>query len=308
VQAAEMELRHIKYFIAVAEELSFTRAAARLGIGQPPLSQQIKNLEAELGVSLLRRVSHGAKLTEAGNIFLREGRRVLAASEQAMADAKRAARGELGRLRIGFTGSAHFNPRVPSVICDFGRLYPRVELELEEANTCELLRQLALGTLDVAFAYARPEDGSVLDHLPIEDEPLAVVLPEGHRLSRQMAVHPSALAEDIFVMRHRDAGPELHKAVMAVCRSAGFEPRLGQEAPQLAAVINLVAAGSGVSIVPRSMQQMRSTGVIYLPMEGPQAYVTLSLVWRRSERANAIRNFVALVKEPGKLNSRSPTG
>lgn len=292
-----MELRHIRYFVAVAEELNFTRAAARLGIGQPPLSQQIKDLEVELGVSLLRRVPHGAELTEAGKIYLQEGRRVLIASEEATVGAKRAARGEFGRLRVGFTGSAHFNARVPSTIRDFGQLYPEVEIQLEEANTCKLLEQLATGAIDAAFTHSGLEDRSILHLLSVEDEPLVVALPMAHLCSRRPAVRPVALAKDRFIMKPRSVGPELYKVVVSICRSAGFEPKLGQEAPQLATVISFVAAGLGVSIVPSSMQRITADGVVYLPIEGIQPRVALSLVWRRNERSNVVHNFVSLVRE-----------
>jgi len=260
-----MELRHIRYFVAVAEELNFTRAAARLGIGQPPLSQQIKDLEAELGVILLRRVPHGAELTEAGRAFLQEGLLALAAAEKATVAAKRAGRGEVGRLRLGFTGSAHFNSCVPSAIRSFRHAYPDVELQLEEANTYRLLDQLMLGALDVAFTHSGVEGKSQLTLVPVERDTLVVALPVAHRCSHQPSVRLVELAQDSFIMKPRHVGPELHKAILNACSAAGFEPRLGQEAPQLATVVSLVAAELGVSLVPSSMQHIKAPGVTFRP-------------------------------------------
>ena len=291
-----MELRHLRYFIVLAEELNFTRAAARLGIGQPPLSRQIRDLETELGVALLRRVPHGAELTEAGKTFLDESRRALAATDHATLAAKRAARGELGRLRLGFTSSAHFSAHVPTAIRNFARAYPEVELQLEEANTFKLLDGLTQGQLDVAFTHSGLEDRTKLDLLPIHDEPLVVLLPASHGCADQARIDLGALAEDRFILKPPRIGPELFKAVVGACRAAGFEPRMGQEAPQLATVVSLVAAGLGVSLVPISIQQIQAPGVVFRPLAGASAHVTLSLAWRRHERASVVRNFVTLAK------------
>ena len=291
-----MELRHIRYFVAVAEELNFTRAAARLGIGQPPLSQQIKDLEAELGVALLRRVPHGAELTEAGKAFLNEGRRALATSEAAVNAARRAGRGEVGQLRIGFTSSAHFNAVVPSLIRTFSHRYGEVRLELEESNTYRLLDMLSVGSLDVAFTHSGLEDRTKLNQVAVKTEPLVAVLPSRHPSSSKPAVPLADLAADAFILKPRRVGPELHKAVFQACRSVGFEPRLGHEAPQLATVISFVAAEMGVSLVPSSMRQMKADGVIYLPIADAEASVNLSLVWRRHEASKVVNNFVDLAR------------
>ena len=297
---ARLELRHIRYFIAVAEELNFTRAAARLGIGQPPLSQQIKDLEAELGTALLRRVPHGAELTEAGRIFLEEGRLTLAAASHATIAARRAARGDFGRLNLGFTSSAHFSAIVPSIIRDFSRRYPEVELRLDEDNTSKLLDALLLGTVDVAFTHSGSQGDSRLNVALVKTEPLVAALPLGHRYSGQALVRVSDLADDEFIMKRRSVGPELYRAVLEACRSVGFEPKLGHEAPQLATVISFVAAELGVALVPTSMQQIQAAGVAYVPTEDVKAAVELHLVWRRQESSQVAKNFVALVRETSK--------
>lgn len=298
-----MELRHIRYFAAVAEGLNFTRAAARLGIGQP-LSQQIKDLEAELETALLRRVPHGAELTEAGKTFLEEGRRTLAASENAAIAVRRTARGESGRLNLGFTSSAHFNAVGPSTIRDFSRRYPEVELQLEEGNTRKLLEAMELGTLDVAFTHSGLPDGAKLNLVAVRVEPLVVVLPLAHRHAGHPGVRLSDLAENEFIMKRRNVGPELHRTVLEACQSVGFEPKLGREAPQLATVISFVAAELGIALVPASMRQLRAAGVACLPTMDVQASIKLCLAWRRTEPSKAAQSFVFLVREAAR---RSPS-
>ncbi len=291
-----MELRHIRYFVAVAEELNFTRAAARLGIGQPPLSQQIKDLEAELGVTLLRRVPHGAELTEAGRMFLKRGRLALAAATDTAVAAQRAARGELGHLELGFTSSAHFSAVVPTAIRRFAERFPEVALRLSEANTHKLLERLMLGTLDLAFTHSGLEEDPRFHVVSIKVDPLVAVLPRSHRCASGSTVLLASLAEDAFIMKPSDAGPALHRAVREACRSVGFEPRFGQEATQLATVISFVSAGLGVSLVPASMQQMQAVGVVYRPTQDVQAQISLALTWRRHERSKVVGNFVALAR------------
>ena len=291
-----MELRHIRYFVAVAEELSFTRAAARLGIGQPPLSQQIKDLEAELGTALLRRVPHGAELTEAGKVFLEEGRRTLASSDLATTAVRRAARGEFGHLNLGFTSSAHFNAIVPLTIRGFTRSYPHVELALEEANTHKLLDAVGRGTLDVAFTHSGLEQDTELSCMAVKVESLIAALPNAHPKAGDCTLRLAELANDLFILKPRSVGPELHKQALAACRAVGFEIKLGREAPQLATIISFVAAELGVALVPASMQQVRAPGVSYLPLSDVQASITLCMVWRRGGVSKVVKNFISLVR------------
>jgi DNA-binding transcriptional LysR family regulator len=243
-----MELRHIRYFIAVAEERNFTRAAARVGIGQPPLSQQIKDLEAEVGAQLFRRVPHGAELTTAGQAFLESVRAIPLQAEKAMQAAQRGARGELGALRIGMTGSAIFNPAVPSAIRSFRLL---------------------------------------------SEEPMVVALPARHPAAASEAVDLRRLRADAFVMTPRAVGPTLFDTVVSACRKAGFEPVLGQSAPQIGSVVTLVAAELGVSVVPASMAQLQVNGVVYRPIEGKAPVTRLTLAYRRGETSSIVRNFIA---------------
>jgi DNA-binding transcriptional LysR family regulator len=288
-----MELRHIRYFLAVAEERHFTRAAAKVGIGQPPLSQQIKDLEAEIGAALFRRVAHGAELTPAGEAFLAMVQEMPALAEQAKNAARRASRGEMGSLRVGFTASAAFNPVVPSAIRAFRRAYPGVALSLAEANTIPLVQGLLDGTLDAAFL--RPDDagsdGLQLRHL--SEERMMVVLPSAHPIAASSEIKLAMLKDEPLLMFPRAAGPTLFDTIIAACREAGFEPELGQSAPQIASLVTLVAADLGFSIVPASMRQVAVAGVIYRELAGVAPLARVALAIRRGESSRVVRNFVA---------------
>ncbi|RYC29125.1 LysR family transcriptional regulator [Lichenibacterium minor] len=292
-----MELRHIRYFVAVAEEANFTRAAARLGIGQPPLSQQIKDLEREIGAALFRRVPRGAELTAAGQAFLDEARAVLAGADRAVRAAQRAARGEQGRLRLGFTGSAPYNPMVTGAVRAFRDAFPDVAVELFENNTAMLLDALDGHAIDAAFVRPGPSDRHRPSLLRVDDEALLAVLSTAHPLAGAESLALADLAADDLVTFPRAAGPELHRLVMSACRAAGFEPRIGQEAPQIASVVNLVAAGFGFSLVPASIRQVGVVGVSYrsLGADGPRA--PLSLAWRTDDRSPVVAHFLRLARE-----------
>ncbi len=289
-----MELRHIRYFLAVAEESNFTRAAAKIGIGQPPLSQQIKDLEVELDVQLFRRVPHGAELTAAGAAFLLEARAMMALAERARVSAQRAARGDSGRLRVGFTASAAFNAMVPTTIRGFGRAYPDVALTLEEANTARLLERLVSGELDAAFL--RPDDETYKDLRlrKLVEEQMLLVVPSNHPLAKSRSLMLADIASDRFILFPRAVGPRLHDSITSACRAAGFEPVLGQEVPQIPSIINLVAAEAGVSVVPSSLAKIRVDGVVYIPIRGAAPTACLALAWRRDARQTTLANFLAL--------------
>lgn len=238
-----MELRHIRYFLAVAEERNFTRAAARLGIGQPPLSLQIKDLEAEIGVQLFHRVPHGAELTEAGSAFRDAVMTLPQQAADAVHAAKRASRGETGRLRLGFTGTAALNPIVAAAIRAFRRDYPDVELTLEEANSVALATGLVDGRLDVAILRPSAGDPPEIRKHMLERERLVAALPASHPAAASgPAVDLVTLAATPLILTPRAIGVSLHEASIAACRTAGFDPILGQFAPQIASILSLVSA------------------------------------------------------------------
>lgn len=290
-----MELRHLRYFVAVAAEGNVTRAAENLGLGQPPLSQQIKALERELDVQLFRRTAHGVNLTPAGDAFLTEAKRVLADAQRAVAAARRAGRGETGRLRLGFTGSAAFNPVVPATIHHFKRTYPAVDLTLEEANTPALLQGLLNDQLDAVFLRpgATQPEGVALHRFP--DEQMKIVLPSNHPLAAEKRLPLKALANESFVLVPGPAGVALYDEIMRACGEVGFNPKMAQPAPQVSSVVSLVAAGLGVSIVPAAITQVRVKGVRYLNIQGAALRARLALAWRLEEDSPVLGNLIALL-------------
>lgn len=290
-----MELRHLRYFLAVAEEGNFTRAAARIGIGQPPLSQQIRDLETEIGAMLFHRVPHGAELTAAGTAFLSEAKASLAAAEKARLAAQSANRGETGRLSLGFTASSAFNPIVSTTIRRFQARWPDVQLSLTEMNTLGLMQKLERGELDATFF--RPglddPDGIRLKRLP--DEPMVVALPASHPLAKRKTLPLAVLAREPFILFPRLVGLSLYDDVVRACREAGFELTVAQEAPQISSVVNLVAADLGVSIVPASISQIKLAGVAYRPIEGPPAVARLALAVLRNQHSPVTENLMSLL-------------
>lgn len=291
-----MELRHLRYFVAVAEELNFTRAAAKLGIGQPPLSQQIRDLETEIGSQLFHRVAHGAELTAAGTAFLAEAKISLAAADHAKLAAQRAARGETGRLTLGFTASATFNPAVTSIIRQFRARWPEVSLSLTEMNSNRLMEKLVRGELDVAFIRPGLEDPKDVRLKRMADEQMLIALPASHPLAAQSRVRLASLANEPFIIFTRSVGLSLYTDILRACREAGFELTVTQEAPQIPSVVNLVAAGLGVSIVPKSLAKIEIDGVVFRPIEGPPLVARLGIAVMKEQRSPIALNLFGLVQ------------
>ena len=294
-----MELRHLRYFVAVAEEGHVTRAAERLGIQQPPLSQQIRALERELDAQLFRRKPRGVELTPAGRALLDEARAILARSEEAIAATKRAAQGEAGRIGIGFTSSASFHPFVPRAIRRFRETHPLVALALEESGTTELVAALRGQAIDAAFVRSPVGESADLTIRPLLEELMVAALPSGHRLAAPCEPLPlAALAGETFILYRRPVGPGLHDAIIAACDRAGFSPQIGQEAPRMLSTLSLVAAGLGVTVVPASMSRLEAEGVVYRALDpATQLTAPLNLAYRRDEISAAVRRFVALVQK-----------
>jgi DNA-binding transcriptional LysR family regulator len=302
-----MELRHLRYFIAVAEEKHMTRAAERVGIQQPPLSMQIRALEQELGVQLFRRKPRGVDLTDAGAAFLERARAILDQVDRAFATTRRTARGEQGRVVVGFTSSAPFHPFVPRVIRAFREMSPLVSLVLEESGSSELVHGLNNDEIDAAFIRSPLADVVGLTVRPLLEEKMIVALPTGHPLARGARADTgrnraaplalSALAKETFILYKRPGGPGLYDAIITACRGAGFSPVVGQEAPRIISTLNLVAAGLGVSVVPESLRRLQMDGVVYRRLaDNPRLVAPLILACRRGENAAAVQRFIDLVR------------
>ncbi|MEO3876543.1 LysR family transcriptional regulator [Nonomuraea sp. B12E4] len=294
-----MNLQQLRYAVALAEELNFGRAALREGVRQPPFSQQIGKLEEELGVRLFERTTRHVRLTPAGQAFVAEARTSLAHAELAAESARRAGRGEAGRLLIGFVGSAT-NLTLPKVLRRFRTRYPGVRVELRELPTAQQAEELRQGLLDVGLLHA-PLAGpaaEVLTTQTVARELLLAALPTDHRHTAHTSLPPAALAEEPFVMFPRRDGPGLHDQITAVTRAAGFEPRIVQEAVQMQTIVGLVAAGIGVSIVPESVARLRRGDVAFRLLTPPIRIVTLDLTWRADDRNPLVHNFRSLFHAP----------
>ncbi len=289
-----MDLRHLRYFVAVAEERHFTRAAERLGIKQPPLSLAIRQLEQEIGTLLLHRLTRGVELTDAGAVLLENALRILDQVERTKEDVQSRARGETGHIHVGFAGATYFQPWVPKIIRNFRKLYPNVQLWPVQSNTPDLVERLRTGSVDVAFVRPPVSDSEGIAVQPLVDEPMLIVLPTAHSLARRSKIPLAALAKETWILAPRSIGPGLYDSIIASCQRAGFSPRLGQEAPQIPSIVYLVAAGFGVSIVPQSIGQIRANSVSYVGVEGEAPSAPIGLAYRRNNRSTTVRNFVAL--------------
>lgn len=291
----DIELRHLRYFLVVAEELHFSRAADRLDIAQPPLSQMIRRLEHELGVSLFHRTKRRVSLTDAGIIFQEEAKRTLAQAERAISRVRRASRGELGRLMVGFIGSATYSV-LPQIVRRFREQYPDVDLTLQELSTGQQLRALREGQLQVGFL--RPfEQESTLKSTVVLREPLVVALPEQHQLSQQAKISMRTLANEPFILFPRLLAPELHDQIISLCQRACFSPHVVQEAMQLPTIVSLVAAGIGVAVIPASLQNLGRAGVNYRAIRESTPKAELVVAWRAEQPSALLQSFLRVVAE-----------
>jgi len=289
-----MELRHLRYFVATAEAQHFTRAAEQLGMAQPPLSQQIRQLEQEVGTPLFDRTGRGVALNDAGRAFLACAQDILRRAEAAVLTARRAARGEVGELTLGFTESASFNGVVTELIRQYRQRYPEVEMTLSQGDSETLVAQLRSGAIDAAFV--RPPfalDGG-LAFTQLAEEPLVVALPLGHALARRKRLAPADLVQERFILYSRKSGYGLSADIMAACRQHGINPLIGQRAPQLSSAVNLVAAGMGVAIVPASLRHLRPDGVVYRPFALDWPRAVLGLAVREQGAGARVKNLLAL--------------
>ena len=290
-----MDLRRLRYFVAVAEELSFSRAARRLHMAQPPLSYQIQRFEEELGAQLFDRSKRSIRPTEAGRLLLREAPRLLAHAGQVASMVRRVGQGEVGRLSLGFVPSAA-NGILPPLLRAFGERYPNVQLSLREVDPDRLLSALRDGGIDVGLLYL-PFEGEALESRPISREPFVVALPDTHALAGEPQVTLEALADEPFVLTPRYQGAGLRDKIVAHCRRAGFEPRVVQEAWLMQTTVSLVAGGVGVTMVPASLQNLRRTGVVYKRVEGLPPEVELGVAWRRGDTSPVSKAFLDALDE-----------
>ena len=298
----DIELRHLRYFLAVSETLHFSKAAQRLGIAQPPLSQQIKRLEQLLGHRLFDRTTRGVKLTNAGQLLAERARSTIDKVHDDLAQVRRLGRGEEGTLTVGFSGSVMFTS-LPAAIEGYRRRYPRVELRLFEMVTATQIPALLDGSIDLAFL--RDGDPTEGVHMTtVLKEPFVAVLAKDHPLAHRTWLRVADLRDQPFIFFARRMGPLAFDRTMACCEAAGFRPKIVQEAPQWPTLIRLVAAGLGVSLAPACVATVTLPGAVYRPVRA--AYRTTVDVGEKSGSEKVlVANFLQVAREQG-LRPRSP--
>ncbi|MDW2981675.1 MAG: LysR family transcriptional regulator [Rhodanobacter sp.] len=294
------DLRQLRYFVAVAEELSFTRAALRLHLSQPPLSQQIQSLEQDLGVRLLERTKRSVAVTEPGRVFLEHARQILAKVDESRSQVVAAAAGYSGQLRLAYTVSVSFHPAMPQALLRFGQLAPNVRLQLSEMYTEPQFAALLAGQIDVGFVRDEPSrvrDAGSLRLSVVDREPLMLALPAGHPMSGRSSLRLAEVAGDAFVSQPRELAATLYDRLVKLATRAGFQPSITQHAQQINGLLALVAAGLGLALVPASMRTVRLAGVSYVPLEDPDAFLLLAVASRSDDPSPALQQFLATVAE-----------
>ena len=288
-----MELRHCRYFVAVAEELHFGRAAKRLGISQPPLSQQIRSLEDELGVELLRRTKRNVRLTPAGEVFLQAARKLLRDVEDSMDVTRRAARGEVGTLQVGYAPGVEIE-LLPRVLRLFYREYPDVDVRLLPLHTREQIESLKQGRIDAGLVLL-PAATEGLEIQPVLREPLVLALPKAHPLARRGSLSLRDLEGVPFIHLARSYEPIFYDHVLGLTREAGVSLRVVCESGHLYDNLSLIAAGVGVSLLPDGVRRVKRPGVVFRPIRSPKAGIEIGLAYRSRELSQATLEFIRVV-------------
>lgn len=289
-----VELRHLRYFLAVAEELHFGRAAERLHMAQPPLSQQIRQLETELGFQLFHRTRRQVELTAAGHCFLEDCQAILQRLDRAILRGQQVSRGELGQLSIGFVSSATYNV-LPQILRHMRNTAPEVTLELRELTTDQQLAALQAGRLDVGFVRP-PLEEVEFEELTVWREPLVVALPIAHPLATKAKIELRSLTHEPFILFPRPLAPGLYDQIISLCQQAVFSPNVVQEAVQMQTIISLVAAEIGIAIVPKSLENLQRTGVVYRPLDEPTPQAAIALIWQKQRRSPTRDRFLDIVQ------------
>lgn len=308
-----IEMRHLRYAVAIAEEGHMTRASEKLGIQQPPLSQQLRALERLVGTPLFHRLPRGMVPTDAGEVFIARARQILADLKIAVEETQRAARGETGMLSIGFTSSAAFHPLVSSAVRALRLSLPDLLLRLEEGATEELTADLIAGRLDVAFLRGVTTQAAQLSVEQVHQEDMLLAVPDDHPLAhppgtdRPEPVDLRDLAGETFILYRRQSGQGLYDRIIAACQRAGFSPKVAQEAPKLASTLSLVAAGLGISIIPESMARLETSGIAYRRFrESAGLLAPLYLAWRQEPGRAVLEHLVREVKARTAMHAAPP--
>jgi len=292
----DIELRHLRYYVAVAEELHFGRAANRLHLAQPPLSQQIRKLEEILGYPLFERTSRSVSLTAAGKVFLERAQRTLRNVQRDVEETRSIGRGEVGSLHIGFVGSAMLTT-LPAIFREYRAAYPSVRLHLNESFTAKVIEGLKNGTLDAGL-LRDGDPGDLADGFvstTIYSEPFVAVLPSRHRRAKQKSISPAALRDDPFVYYPRSAGIHAFEKPLSLCEEHGFRPQIVQEAHNWLTILRLIGAGLGVTIAPACVRLIASPEVVCLPIQGSKIVSNIELATFAGESRPIVKRFAEMV-------------
>jgi DNA-binding transcriptional LysR family regulator len=290
-----MELRHLRYFVAVAETLHFGQAAAALEIAQPTLSHQIQQLENELRTGLLRRTKRRVELTEAGRVFLQEARELLARADRAAMIARRLGSANAHRLRVGI-GYCMDHSAIASAVGELVTQTQQIQTQIQTMSVPAQLAALSAGELDAAFIRP-PVSDLGLEHEVLVTEPLVVALPRNHPLASSPHISLPELANEAFVLPPREAVPVFHDAVLKACRDAGFVPNAPHEADHLQLVVALVARGRGVALLPAAASRMLPNRVVYRPIVPSAGQLETAIAWRSDDHSSALAEFIAVAKQ-----------
>lgn len=296
-----MDIRQFRYFTTIAETQNITRAAERLHMEQAPLSQQMRKFEIMLGVQLFIRQARGVTLTEAGRALLPRAHLILELQQQFLETANALARGKEGHLRIGLAGAIPLLPAIPAAIRHFRGIAPNVTLSLEESNTPALCESLLHHHIDIALLRPPVTDPQKIQVIPLLDEQTLIALPKGHPLTHKRKISLHQLAEEPLIIFPRELGPGFYDAILAAYQNSGVTPPLGQQAPQIAGTVPLVAAGLGVSIVPQSLDQLHTGGVTFHHIHPPAPFARIAIGIRKEPCTPLIENFITTLQNTAKI-------
>jgi DNA-binding transcriptional LysR family regulator len=304
-----MELRHLRYFCAVAERRSFTMAARHLNVSQSGVSGQVRSLEDEIGVRLLRRNQRDVALTPGGMAFWQEAREILAQADRAVELAARASKGESGKLTVGLCGPVT-STFLPKIIRDFRRQFPAVSVSLKDRAPAEQVGALLDREIDISFSRSVPAElRPMLEHELLFREPVIAAIPKGHPAAAEEAVSARHLAAERIILFDRDGAPEVFDAIIAMCKKRKFSPKVGDTPRSWQSVLTMVEAGEGVALVPECVQHLRADDVVFRPVEGEPCLLDAIMAWRRHEPSALIERFLALVRArrgtPGPIRNRA---
>ncbi|WP_076999626.1 LysR family transcriptional regulator [Variovorax sp. KK3] len=289
-----MELRHLRYFVVLAEELHFGRAARRLSISQPPLSVAIRQLEDAVGARLFERNSKEVRLTPAGETLQASASRLLRQAEEAALEARDVGRGAAGRLRIGFVGAMLYRG-LPQALAKFQAQHPAVRITLAEFNSGVQIAELLHDRLDLGFVHTSRMPAE-LSHRLLLSEPFVACLPAGHRLARRRAVALASLKGEPFVLFSRDASPDYHERILGICAGAGFHPEVRHEVRHWLSVVSLVSQGMGVALVPSALQNAALRGAVFRPLEGDAARSDAYAIWRAGPENVLVQRLLSAIE------------